>query len=1300
MTPTQGTRRLGGRFLVEATVGRGGNGIVYRAWDTVTEQQVALKLLEGEGGADPTLVDRMEQEGRLLASLSHPGIVRTVAWGTLPDAGGVPFVAMEWLDGEDLATRQRRDPLTTAEAIEIVTRVGRALQAAHEAGVVHRDIKPSNVFLCRCADADGGFLHAEPKLVDFGVAISHGSPSGWGDIAGTPAYMAPEQARGDADLDVRCDIYSLGAMLFELVCGRPPHIGPTPIATLARLATTPAPHMRELRQDVSNEFDDLVARMLATDRQQRPESVEEVLRALASVEDLGSRLSWAEPSSDMVASTRLGSSASRLLTTIVATRLPIGSPRDRALEHLRARGAIAVPLGKDAVVAHLGAHHAVGTEAATALDLGRRLARAGAQVGIASGRARVHLTDPAGNVQPVGEVVDRASALARDASQGQVLADVTTSELGRGRFEFRSREDGASIVGEPLRAHRGERLGGAPFVGREPELALVMATYRRAVSERMPLLTTISGPPGIGKTRLRREVIARISSQAEAPDIIFQRSDAYGRGHALGAAADILRAMIGLAKGVDPAEAETAIVARLGPATRQELTASDRRILASLLANQPLPAEFDPRGARDALWLAMTDLVIQAVETPTAMVLEDLQWADPESIGWLDHMLGRARGRPLLVLAMVRPSFWVDQPQRFAGRDHVRIELRPISQTAARAIARALLGDAASEQLVERIAQQSAGLPLFAEELARLSAQGRDTEHAPTIESAIQVSLDSLDEECRDAVGRLSVLGQSCWDAALEALGMSEAESMMRTLAAAELLTEQLSSRFPGTREWMFKHALVREVAYASLGEAERRELHGLAAEWLATMGEDAATVAGHFDRGGRSAEAALHWEKAARHALVTNALKDALAMADRALGLADSPPVGFERAALLDEVWSRLDPRSADRETAVRALEDYVHDEASGVRARGARARYDDARGTGEQVSARLAQARDEASALGLHDEEANCSAALALRLAYAGRFEAAETEARRLLGLAESHRVASAAIDGWQAIAIVQQTRGGLGTALEARRNAVAAARRAGLREREAMLTTNLGFALTTIGARQESRAALLAGMAVAGAIGSDGAVRHAQMNLLGWSATFGRDPELDRHLGEIRADADAAAGGIWASPDRSNLGVLFYRGWELLRGKRETSCSRSRALLRTAAMGYRSAGHLDVLPVALALWAEAERRCNDATRAVELTTEAAALVERDAPSLLNESVIYLVMHDAYLDLGDQEHARISVERAMPRLVRRLRGLMGTPYARQFLTELPHNAGLLAAAEAYGAVPDPVHRILSASP
>jgi tetratricopeptide (TPR) repeat protein len=780
---------------------------------------------------------------------------------------------------------------------------------------------------------------------------------------------------------------------------------------------------------------------------------------------------------------------------------------------------------------------------------------------------------------------------------------------------------------------------------------------------------------------------------------VLARSESFAKTHALGAVGDIARGLMGVARGAPLDEALAASDAVLA-ATGAPCSVSSRELLARLVANEPLPQLDDARGSRDALWLVLTDITLGiARRGALVVVLEDAQWVDSESIAWVDHLLARASGSKLCVLATARPTLWRDDPSRFEGRDHVRIELRPLSRKQARAIASSILGERASgdrgEALADSIAAQSGGLPLFAEELARIAAAGRDASDAPTIEAAMQVHLDALDDFGRDAAARLAVFGQVGWDLGLEALGVPNPAAALRELAAAEILVEQAHARFPGTRQYAFKHALMREVAYASLGEDALREGHALAGKWLARVGEDDATVARHLDLGADAIGAAAYLEKAARHSLAANALAEAVSLAEKALAFAEDKPTQFSRALLLDEAWNRLDARAAERDTAVRAMEEAIYDRASEVRARGARVRYEDAGGGDSDTSARLEEVMQAAHDAGLIDEESRCAAALAARYAYAGELDAAERVAETLLSLSQKHAIPSAGIDAWQTLAVVRQTRGEVGAALEARRSAVWAAGAASLKTREAALTINMGFALTTVGARAEARAAIESGIGVAGAIGSPGVERHGRMILLCWAATFGSDAALDAALGETRGTADAAIGGSWVPHDRATLGVLYYRGMELLRvAGREAD---ARTLLRIAAQGYRATKMLDVLPVALGLWADAERRCGKAEQARELAREAAALVDEGSPSLLNEAPVFLALHDACVDLGELQEAREAIARSIPSLVRRLRGLATTPHARAFLTQLSANAGLLAAAEAYGLVPDAVTTVLA---
>jgi tetratricopeptide (TPR) repeat protein len=245
-------------------IGQGGMGIVYRARQHGLERFVALKMIRGGTHAAPEHLARFRIEARALARLGHPNVVQIHDVGR---SGGVPFVALELLEGGSLEGRVAGTPQTERNSAELLITLARAIGAAHKAGVVHRDLKSANVLFA----SDG-----TPKIVDFGLAKRLDEEDGQtqtGQVMGSPSFMAPEQARG-RDVGPLADVYSLGAILYEMVTGRPPFKGASPMETLFQVVNDePVPPTR-LRPGLSRDLETIALKSLAKEPRRRYESAE------------------------------------------------------------------------------------------------------------------------------------------------------------------------------------------------------------------------------------------------------------------------------------------------------------------------------------------------------------------------------------------------------------------------------------------------------------------------------------------------------------------------------------------------------------------------------------------------------------------------------------------------------------------------------------------------------------------------------------------------------------------------------------------------------------------------------------------------------------------------------------------------------------------------------------------------------------------------------------------------------------------------------------------------------------------
>ena len=251
----------GGRYRLVRRIATGGMGEVWQADDTVLGRRVALKMLVEELAADDRATRRFVREARATARLAHPNVARVYDFGR---GGGPPFLVMELLEGETLAARLASGPLPPAEAARVAAAVADALEAAHERGIVHRDVKPSNVML-----TPGG----EVKVLDFGIAAAADethSTTGSGLYA-TVAYVSPERVAGEPATPAS-DVYSLGAVLYELLCGRPPFPGSSPaLVARAHLHDQPVP-VRQLAPWVPARLAEACEAAMAKDPARRPSS--------------------------------------------------------------------------------------------------------------------------------------------------------------------------------------------------------------------------------------------------------------------------------------------------------------------------------------------------------------------------------------------------------------------------------------------------------------------------------------------------------------------------------------------------------------------------------------------------------------------------------------------------------------------------------------------------------------------------------------------------------------------------------------------------------------------------------------------------------------------------------------------------------------------------------------------------------------------------------------------------------------------------------------------------------------------
>jgi tetratricopeptide (TPR) repeat protein len=1004
---------IAGRFEIERLAGSGGMGSVYRSRDVTSGEPIALKLLNPA----PRHEWRFEREAELLAQLEHPGIVRYVAHGRLDD--GRLYLALEWLDGMDLAHRLEGKGLTMRESLLLVARAAEALGAAHAIGIVHRDVKPSNVFL---VDGDP----ARPKVLDFGVArVLAASATRTGTTLGTPAYMAPEQASGRRDVDARADVWSLGCLLFECLTGTPPFTGDHPMAILGKIVVARAPRVRELRPEVPLDLDELVSRLLARDREERPKSGNAVAVELRELAEIG----VPDRTTRSARRPTLTTTEQRLMGVIMADSWrsqevdPATAPTltplemDDALKDARtvasSFGGRLEALAADSLLVTFDVAGNAGEQAARAARcaLALRTALPTLRFSVSLGVGLL------GERQAAGDVIDRAAVLLRSApaslSVGSpIVLDEAAAGLLDSAFEVELVEGVRLLSDEHDQLDVPRTLLGkpTPCVGRETEIQMLRDVLDECVGDPGSRVVMVSGAQGQGKSRLVGEFVR--AARALAVDVWVGRGDPTSAGASYALLARLLTRTLRIYDG----EPLATRVAKLQAEVEKVVEPVDAVRVSQFLGELagvafPDPdvklsaARQNPRLMGDQIARAWEDyLAATCQKRPLLLVLEDLHWGDVAS---LNLMLGAAHNlarQPLMVLLTGRPEVYETFPKLREMTDLAELRLRKLSKKAGSELTREILGKDADEAHVQELVSQADGNPLYLEELIRASSEGKSGSGAESALAMVQSRLEALPADLRRALRACSIFGETFWVEGVRRLVGVERETgenkaWVDELNERELTTKRTTSRYQGLAEYAVRHSLVREAAYRMLTPEDRALGHRLAAEWLSEVGEtNPLILAEHWDRGGDKERAIVGFCRATRAALGSGDLARALEYVSRATQMGARGEVLGELELLASEALEWMGDLAAAETRARHAAELLPATSAGHVHASTAAAEYALRRGETEsvvQVAERLLHAPESV------EEAPEISVSMSRMTAHlhrAGRRDLAEQLALRL--------------------------------------------------------------------------------------------------------------------------------------------------------------------------------------------------------------------------------------------------------------------------------------------------------------
>ena len=1303
-----------GRFELLAEAGSGGMGTVYRARDLGSGATVAVKILTGRERRE---IDRFDQEAAILARLTHPAIVRYVAHGIAE--GGQRYIAMEWLDGEDLCTRLERQAVTPSETVAIARRAAEALAYAHAQNVVHRDVKPENLFLPRGAID-------RLKVLDFGIArLTQGARklTLTGRVIGTPGYMAPEIVRGDREITARADVFSLGCVMFLCLAGRPVFEADESTALLAKILLQDAPRLREVAPGLPRALDEVLAQMLAKSPSQRLADAQAVIAALDALPPLGEVEARVTGERTQRSRPALTAVEQRIACVVIAGPSATAERRWRgatavmeapeagdladdqlAKAQLRRLSALEDELART----HGARFHGLPdgsvvltlAEGGKATDQAAAAARAALAMHAVLPEVPLVVSTGSGRFSAwsvAGEVIENGVRLLRATGPGVIRLDDVAAGLLDPRFEI-FREGMASYL-------RGERdvfearrnlLGKIPaFVGRGREMSMLTDLYAATAAEGEAAAVVVVGPAGVGKSRLRQELVEWVRRQPDHAEVLFGAGDSVGAGSPFAMLGRAIRRAAGIHDG-EPVDSKRAkLYERVGRHVDKDAAARVAAFVGEL-ASVPFPDDHSDglRAARgsallmgDAMRRAFEDwLAAETAAHPVVIVLEDLHWGDLGTVGFIDAALRHLRDAPLLVLALARDELDERFPNLWQARAPQLVRLGPLSKRASANLVREALPDA-SDDVVARLVARADGNAFYLEELIRATAAGRADGLPDSVLGMVQARLDAEGAEAKRVLRAAAVFGERFSRAGAAALlggeetELADVSEAIDRLAARELVVRTPSSEGRSDGEFSFAHAMVREAAYAMLTDEDRTLGHRLAGAWLERAGGgDAMTLAEHFRRGDEPARAVPWYERAAAEALRANDLGAAIERAEMGLASgASGEPAG--QLLLIEaegHVW-RGELADAERR-ALDAAAALPPGSPAWLRAHGQAIVAAAKRGHLDAVEQHVQLVGETPRVPGAPalNEQVNCLAWAAIYLVFGARMTAADALVARIAALGAAAGEGEA-IDP-QSLSLVHQARGSrasaagdLGRGLAELELALGAFERAGDLRNACAVRTNLGYLYCELGDLARAEAALRQALAAADRMGLHDLSAAVEQNLgrvLGLGGELGEAERLERRaMAAFRHQGDPRMEGVC----RTYLAEILIAGGSFADGEQEALAAA--AELGAAAPALRVA--------ALGVAARARLARGDAAAALEATREAHGALTVLGELEEGEAMVRLAHVEALAATGAKEEACAALAAARTWLRARAERIAEPAWRHRLLHDVPVNARLLALAD-----------------